>query len=145
MTGPPFVAPATKTWYKRIQMPSWIPPNFLFAPVWTTLYALMGVSLSRVVKSGASTANLATKLWAVHYGLNLLWPPIFFGLKYLRLGLVINCFLVGTLGAILPIFHRIDPLSAYLQIPYLAWLLFATKLNQTICKLNPTLDGVNTA
>lgn len=141
----PFAIPATKSWYRRIPLPSWTPPSFVFAPVWTVLYGLMGISVSRIVKSGAPAANLATKIWALHYALNMLWPMIFFGLKRLRLGLIINISLVSSLGLIIPIFYRIDPLSACLQIPYFLWLLFATKLNETICKLNPTLGGVNGA
>lgn len=134
-----------QSWYNRIPLPSWNPPKAVFAPVWTTLYTLMGISVSRIVASGSPSANVATRLWGLHYGLNLIWAPIFFGLKRLRLGLIINLLLVTTLGYTLRLFHSIDPLSAYLQIPYLLWLVFATKLNQSICKLNPTVDGSNEA
>lgn len=146
-TGTPIVIRATKTWYNRIALPSWTPPNFVFAPVWTLLYGLMGFSLSRIINSNVSetTRHAAKVLWAVHYSLNLLWAPAFFGLKYLRLGLVINYFLVATLSLTISHFHRIDPLAAYLQIPYFLWLIYATKLNQSICKLNPTVGGVNEA
>jgi len=142
--GTPIVIPATKTWYKRIARPSWTPPNFVFGPTWTLLYGLMGVSVSRIVKA-SSNNNIAMKLWGLHYTLNLFWAPTFFGFQNLRLGLIINFLLLSTLGATLPLFHAIDPLSAYLQIPYLLWLIYATKLNQTICKLNPVVGGVNEA
>jgi len=89
--------------------------------------------------------NLATKLWTFHYALNVIWAPIFFGFQNLRLALIINVMLIASLGYILPIFYRIDALSAYLQVPYLMWLIFATILNQAICKLNPTVGGVNEA
>jgi benzodiazapine receptor len=145
VTGTPLVVRATKSWYKRISLPSWTPPNFVFGPVWTTLYGLMGVSVSRIVKSGAPTANAATKLWAIHYALNLIWAPIFFGMKRLRLGFIVNLVLIATLGLTMPLFHRIDPLSAYLQVPYFLWLIFATKLNESICCLNPTVGGMNAA
>jgi benzodiazapine receptor len=143
-SGTPIVVRATKSWYNRIPLPSWTPPNFVFAPVWTTLYGLMGVSVSRILKS-VGRDNIAMKLWAVHYVLNLVWAPVFFGFQQLRLGLAINVFLISTLSVIIPLFHRIDPLSAYLQVPYLLWLLYATKLNQSICKLNPMVEGVNEA
>ena len=144
-TGSPLVARATKSWYRRISLPTWTPPNYAFAPVWTTLYGLMGYSISRIVKSTSPTANVATKFWTLHYALNLFWAPVFFGFQYLRLGLIINLLLIATLGMILPLYHQIDPLSAYLQIPYLMWLIFATKLNQSICKLNPMVGGSNEA
>lgn len=151
-TGTPFVLRATKSWYTRIALPIWTPPNYIFGPIWTSLYGLMGYSLSRIISKScnASTTtsiiNGVIKLWIIHYVLNLLWSPIFFGMKRLRLGLIINLCLLTTLIAVLPLYYSIDPISAYLQLPYLAWLLFATALNQAICKLNPTtLDGNNDA
>ena len=80
------------------------------------------------------------KLWYAHYALNLSWAPIFFGLQKFRLGLLISILLVVTLGTILPLYHAIDPLAAYLQMPYMGWLLFATVLNYKFCVLNP-FDG----
>lgn len=144
-TGTPTVVKATKSWYKRIPLPSWTPPNFVFAPVWTLLYGLMGVSVSRIVNAGVSSNTNALNLWKLHYILNLIWAPLFFGFQYLRVGLVINFGLVTTLLAVLKLFHAIDPVAAYLQIPYLLWLLYATKLNQAICKLNPAKEGLNNA
>ena len=143
-TGTPIVIRATTSWYKRIDLPSWTPPNFVFAPVWTLLYGLMGVSVSRIIKAGAKNNN-ALNLWTLHYILNLSWAPIFFGFQYLRLGLIINVALISTLVVTLKQFFYIDPIAAYLQVPYLLWLLYATKLNQAICKLNPTVGGINEA
>lgn len=102
------------------------------------------MSVSRIVNAGVSSSN-ALKLWQVHYVLNLLWAPLFFGFQYLRVGLVINFALVSTLLVILKLFYAIDPVAAYLQVPYLLWLLYATKLNQAICKLNPMINGMNEA
>lgn len=143
-TGTPIVVRATKTWYNRIPLPSWTPPNFVFAPVWTLLYGLMGVSVSRIMAAGVSSSN-ALNLWKIHYVLNLLWAPLFFGFQYLRVGLVINFALVSTLLVIMKLFYAIDPVSAYLQLPYFLWLIYATKLNQAICKLNPMINGMNEA
>lgn len=95
-TGTPIVVRATKSWYKRIPLPSWTPPNFVFGPVWTLLYGLMGVSVSRIVKASTANSN-ALNLWKVHYILNLLWAPLFFGFQYLRVGLFINVALVLSL------------------------------------------------
>lgn len=137
-TGTPFVIRATKSWYRHLNLPSWTPPSGSFAPVWTVLYGLMGVSVSRIVKA-SSSSNPALKLWTLHYALNMVWPVVFFGLKQLRLGLMINLSLVTSLGFIIPLFHRIDPLSAYLLLPYLLWLSFANVLNLVVCRNNP--DG----
>jgi tryptophan-rich sensory protein len=142
--GTPIVIRATKSWYKRIPLPGWTPPNFVFAPVWTILYSLMGVSVSRILKAGVLNNNVID-LWKVHFALNVVWAPVFFGFQYLRLGLLINIALVSTLLIVLRLFYSIEPVAAYLQVPYLLWLLYATKLNQAICKLNPTIGGINEA
>eukprot|EP00804_Cyclotella_cryptica_P016216 CCRYP_005711-RA/>CCRYP_005711-RA protein AED:0.04 eAED:0.06 QI:1328/0/0.33/1/0/0/3/0/344 len=143
--GTPIVIRATKSWYKRIPLPEWTPPNFVFAPVWTILYSLMGVSVSRVLKAGISNNSNVMNLWKVHYALNIVWAPVFFGFQYLRLGLFINVALVSTLIVVLRLFYSTDPVAAYVQVPYLLWLLYATKLNQAICALNPTIGGINEA
>jgi tryptophan-rich sensory protein len=104
----------------------------------------MGVSVSRILKAGVLNNNVID-LWKVHYALNVVWAPVFFGFQYLRLGLLINIALVSTLLIVLRLFYSIDPVAAYLQVPYLLWLLYATKLNQAICKLNPTIGGINEA
>ena len=132
-SGAPIVAKAQK-WYRRIPLPSWTPPNFIFSPVWTLLYGLMGVSVSRVAKSDNPLTNLAMKLWACHYALNVSWAAIFFGFQKLRWGLITNYLLILSLGYTLRIFWQIDPLSAYLQLPYLTWVLFATGLNQAVSR-----------
>jgi len=146
-SGAAVVMPATKagSWYQKINLPTWTPPNSIFAPVWTMLYAAMGVAASRVCKiSGVKSPPMV--LWACHYVLNLLWAPVFFGMKRLRLGMAINYLLLSSLVAVMIMFYQVDPLSAFLLIPYLAWTIFATFLNGEICKLNPTdKNGMNNA
>mmetsp|Transcript_439 Transcript_439/g.493 ORF Transcript_439/g.493 Transcript_439/m.493 type:complete len:186 (+) Transcript_439:455-1012(+) len=103
--------------------------------------------------AGTTTATAITKnptaalvLWGLHFGLNVAWVPIFFGLQRLRLGLIVSCILVATLLFIIPVFYLIDPLAAYLLIPYGIWLSFATfALNVAVCRLNPTENGYNNA
>lgn len=138
----PIVMKATKSWYNRIALPSWRPPNFLFAPVWTFLYTTMGYAAWRVAQT-AGMNSIHMKLWTAHFALNMLWAPVFFGLQCFRFGLFISLGMVGTLAIVLPLFYQNNPLSCYLLLPYMAWLLFATKLNQTICKLNPMVNGTN--
>ena len=148
-SGALIVAPATKSggWYEKIDLPSWVPPNGLFAPVWTTLYACMGVAAARVYKlSNGGLSSAPMILWAVHYALNLAWAPAFFGKQMLRLAQAINIALISTLLPIIVMYYRLDRLSAYLLVPYLVWTTFATVLNGAICRRNPTSkDGINDA
>jgi len=147
-SGAVIVAPATKSggWYEKIDLPPWVPPNRLFAPVWTALYACMGVAAARVYKlSGGGLSSPPMIMWAAHYAINLAWAPAFFGKQMLRLGQAINFALISTLVPIIVMYYRLDPLSAYLLLPYLAWTTFATVLNGAICKRNPTSGGMNEA
>ena len=139
----PLVFKATSTWYRKISLPPWTPPDRVFGPVWTGLYACMGIAVSRVLQrlpaGVVAWKSPAVGLWILHYALNLSWAPIFFGAKRLRLGLWINYLLMGTLGAgVIPMFAAIHRPSALLLVPYALWLLYATVLNQAICRRNPT-------
>lgn len=146
VTGTPIVIKATKKggWYRRIGLPTWTPPDRIFAPVWTILYSCMGYAFSRI---GRSTGFLSAPaiLWLVHYALNLSWAPMFFGMQRLRLALFVNWGMLATLSAIIPWYWRIDRVAGMLLLPYAAWLIFATALNAEICRLNPTVNGYNEA
>lgn len=155
----PIVIGATKTWYRRIDLPAWTPPDQLFGPVWTVLYACMGVAVARVVQQMAATVATATTttppllwthptivLWMGHFLLNVTWAPVFFGLQRLRAALLMNYGLLASLCfGILPRFASSNALSAWLLVPYAVWLLYATALNQAVCRLNPTVKGYNNA
>lgn len=141
-TGTPIVVKAINSWYRRIALPPWTPPDRVFAPVWTTLYACMGVAACRIYKLMGLNSP-AMKLWFVHYLLNLMWAPAFFGLKRLRWGHFINMGLLGTLLGVFSLISRQDPVSVCLLVPYFLWVVFAAMLNFAICKLNPTNKGYN--
>ncbi|KAL7526456.1 hypothetical protein ACHAWF_001777 [Thalassiosira exigua] len=146
LSAPLFVIRATSSWYlQAVAPPVADAPQFHIQPgVDPTLWhdGRLGFTGCQIIVAFGGDRN--KKLRIIHYALNLAWAPIFFGLKCLHLGLVVNLFLVATLGAVLPLFHKIDPMAAYLLVPYFLWLIFATKLNQAICKLlNPMVDGVN--
>jgi benzodiazapine receptor len=150
--GTPFVIAATKSWYERIPKPKWTPPNFVFAPVWLTLYTLIGlVSFRMTYLLPMRTCitklcyRLTVTLFGIHYVLNIIWAPIFFGGKRLRLGHVLNILLIATLLPVLYGFYQMDQLSALLLLPYLIWLVVAAALSDGICKLNPTTKGYNNA
>ena len=143
--GVPTVAKAVDTWYRKIDLPSWTPPDRLFAPIWTLLYACMGVAASRVYEKTSNLLCPPLIAWYIHFALNLSWVPVFFGMKRLRMGMVINSLMLVTLGITIPLFYRSNPLSGLLLLPYLAWNSFATILNSSICRRNPTENGYNEA
>ena len=142
--GTPFVIRATQTWYRRIPLPDWTPPDRIFAPTWTTLYAMMGVAAARVARI-SGVASLQVLHFVAHYCLNLMWAPVFFGLQKLRFALFMNFALIASLAVLIVQYAAVSRSSALLLLPYMAWLLFATALNVAICKLNPTSQGYSNA
>ena len=129
--GTPFVVKATNSWYSDptvLKLPSWTPPNKIFMPVWTALYGLIGFAGFRAASNGALPG-----LAVGHYVANLLWAPLFFGLKKLKLAAVLQFGLLGSLAAVWSSFKK----DARLLVPYAAWLAYATVLNLAICRLNP--------
>ena len=135
----PFVIDAVKTWYGRIPLPSWCPPNGIFAPVWLALYSMIGIAASRVaaIKGWKSPIMI---MWGCHYVMNLIWAPLFFGMAKLRAACIVNAALVASMVPIIYNFYAVDPTAAFLLLPYTVWITFATALNVAICKLNP-MDG----
>lgn len=144
------VAPATKQggWYRKINLPSWNPPDWLFGPVWTFLYSCMGIAVSKIYstsKISSTTKTLLLLFWLIHFALNLSWAPTFFGLQQFKPALIISTLMVITLLTTIPLFYTVNPMSGLLLLPYLCWITFATVLNYDICKRNPTKDGYNDA
>ena len=142
--GTPFVIRATQTWYRRISLPAWTPPDRVFAPTWTTLYAMMGVATAQVARTSGVTSP-AVLLFMAHYCLNVMWAPVFFGLQKLRFALSMNFALIASLSVLIVQYAAVSRSSALLLLPYMAWLVFATTLNVAICKLNPTSQGYSNA
>ena len=123
-------------YYSRLQKPSWAPPGWLFGPVWTLLYALMGVAAWLVAGKADSASRTPLVLWSVQLGLNATWTPVFFGLRAPGLALV-NIVLLwfALVGTVIAFFSR-RPLAGVLLIPYLSWVTFATALNFAIWHQN---------
>lgn len=139
LLGVPFVVKATSRWYRKLTLPTWTPPDRVFAPVWTTLYACMGVAFPYFRVQVAERQVFLTALWSAHMILNYLWAPVFFGLKRLRMGLWMNVALLGTLFVYMKEIwaHTMEKrLLLVLLGPYFVWLVFATVLNARICQLN---------
>lgn len=126
------------TWYVTLQKPGFTPPGWLFAPVWTALYVLMGVAAGLVnADAAAGTAKKpALQLFALQLGLNGLWSVLFFGLRNPTLALAEIIVLWLAIAFTLVRFYRIQSTAAYLLLPYLLWVSFAGLLNGAIALLN---------
>ncbi len=124
------------SWYQTIEKPPFNPPSWVFGPAWTFLYLLMGISLYLIWKSEHPLKNQATWLFIVQLFLNGLWSPVFFGLESPLLGLIVIIPLWIAVLICIWVFLRIDRIAAYLMVPYLLWVSFATLLNASIWYLN---------
>lgn len=122
-------------WYASLKKPSWSPPSWLFAPVWITLYVLMGIASWRVWVRGRP--DDAMLLYGLQLVLNFAWSFIFFKAHSLRWSLINIASLLSVLAATVSAFYRVDHTAAYLMAPYLAWVAFATALNAAIYFENP--------
>jgi benzodiazapine receptor len=129
-----FTEPSIPTWYAALAKPSFSPPNWLFAPVWTTLYILMGVAASRVWKITGWSKEIG--FWTAQLVLNFFWSAIFFSLHQVGAALVEMGALWLLIAATLVLFWRRDRVAGLLFVPYLAWVSFAFALNLAIWQLN---------
>lgn len=125
-------------WYATLNKPFFNPPNWIFAPVWTTLYTLMGIALYLVWLKGYKNKNIkpAINLFLLHLVLNAGWSLIFFGLQNLTLALIVILILWLMIAKLILMFNKINKYSAYLLVPYLLWVSFATLLNFSLLILN---------
>lgn len=136
----------TKKLFERLKMPSWRPPRWVFAPVWTSLYTSMGYA-SYLIYRDCGGFNGDARLPLTIYGTNLIanwaWSPIFF--KYQRFGVafgvaqIINITAVGMVVH----FYKINPHAAYLVVPYCMWLCLATALGYVIYRDNKDLPKIS--
>lgn len=124
------------TWYAFLNKPPFNPPNWLFAPVWTTLFTLMGISLFLVIKKQKILFSRPVKIFLIHLVINAFWSIVFFGLKQLGLAFLVIIALWAMIFYIIKIFYKIDKRASYLLYPYLAWVSFASILNFSLWLLN---------
>ncbi|HXU27002.1 MAG TPA: TspO/MBR family protein [Bacteroidia bacterium] len=126
-----------KGWFLTLQKPFFNPPNYLFGPVWTVLYILMGISLYLIVQSANSSfKKRALIIFGIQLFLNFWWSFIFFQFHLLGVALLeIICMWLCIIATIVS-FSKVDKRAAYLQVPYLLWVSFATTLNAAIWYLN---------
>ena len=127
------------TWYPTLIKPSFNPPNWLFAPVWTLLFIMMGIAAGMIWNHLENQRELVKKallFFTVQLLLNALWSYLFFGLNNVLLALIEVILLWLVIYETFHIFKKIDKKAAYLFIPYLIWVAFAAVLNGSIYYLN---------
>jgi benzodiazapine receptor len=127
-------AGSVHTWYAALNAPPGTPPNWVFAPVWTTLYVMIGVAGWLVWRRAGPTRGLL--LWGWQLGANALWSPAFFGLHSPLLALGVMAVLLALIVLTIDGFRRIRRPAAWLMLPYLLWCCYATYLNAGFWWLN---------
>lgn len=125
-------------WYQTLAKPAFNPPSWIFAPVWTLLYLLMGISTFLVwrKKPADAAVKVALACFILQLVFNAIWTPIFFGAKQPLVAFGDIVLLWLAIAATIISFYRVSKLSAILLIPYIIWVSFAVVLNAAICMLN---------
>ncbi|MEW9616982.1 TspO/MBR family protein [Shinella sp. S4-D37] len=121
-------------WYRSLAKPAFNPPDWVFAPVWSLLYAIIGVVGARTWL--ALRRSMAMRLWFAQMIFNFAWSPVFFGLHDPASAMIVILGLLVCVAAFIAVSWRQDRTAALLFAPYLAWVAFATALNAAILLLN---------
>ena len=131
-------APNIPTWYAGLVKPGFTPPNWVFGPVWTLLYAMMAFALWRILSLPGDRVGRkpAVTAFFVQLALNALWSWAFFGAHSPLAGLVVIFVLIVAIIATIRAFWALDHVAAYLLVPYLAWVCYATALTAAVWRLN---------
>jgi len=138
VVGSFFTVSAIDGWYKFLIKPVFSPPNWIFGPVWLTLYTLMGLALFIVWQKRLDSKNVRFAFWffIIHLVFNALWSVVFFGFQDIRFAFVVILILWMMIAVLMLKFYKINRVSAYLLMPYFLWVSFATILNYSIWQLN---------
>lgn len=134
--GSYFTIPNINTWYFYLNKPSFNPPNWIFSPVWLTLYTLIGISFYLFHKKDKFKSKNVYFLYGFHIFLNCIWSILFFWMHQILFALIDLLLLITTLIILMKYFYKLQKISFYLLIPYLMWISFATILNYNILILN---------
>ena len=134
MIGSYATATFKEPWYSEIILPSFNPPSWVFAPVWTTLYLMMSIAIWKIWKNSFNTRIL--KIYFIHLFFNSTWSIVFFGFHLIGLALVNLIIILIFIIFLMKKYLIRDKISFYLMIPYLAWSSFALILNSSIFLLN---------
>ncbi|HWB34176.1 MAG TPA: TspO/MBR family protein [Candidatus Paceibacterota bacterium] len=138
LIGTIFTAPSIPSWYATLVRPTLAPPNWIFAPVWTTLFFLMGIAAFLVARAGADRryVRAALVIFFIQLALNVGWSFLFFGLKSPAMAALEIVLLWLAIAASIWAFARVSRAAAWLLLPYIAWVTFAAYLNVAIWLLN---------
>jgi translocator protein len=130
--------PEIAVWYAGLVKPSWTPPPVVFPIAWTLLYALMAVSFWRLWNSETRIRERtqAMTLFLIQLALNALWSPVFFGFHGTRTALVVIMALLVAIAATIRAAFRVNRLAAWLLVPYLLWVAYATTINIGVVAMN---------
>ncbi len=129
-------------WFDDLIKPAIYPPPAVFGIMWSIFYAMMGLSLALIASArGAAGRGVAIAVFAMQFVTNLAWSPVFFGAHQITGALIIIAVLDVLVIITIVLFRKIRPLAAWLLVPYLAWVLFATALNYEFLRANPDADG----
>ena len=128
-----------ETWYPTLIKPDWTPPNWIFAPVWSTLFILMGISTFLVWREGFDKRNvkIALGVYVIQFALNLMWSWTFFGLQSPLFGFIVIVVLWIAIFANIVVYARVSKIAAAILIPYIVWVTIASVLNFSVYVLNP--------
>jgi benzodiazapine receptor len=135
--GSVFAFPALTPWYAQLAKPFFAPPNWVFAPVWILLYALMGWTLYLVLESRHAERKRALAFFGIQLSLNAVWSFAFFGLRSPVAGFLVIVLLLASIAACLASFNKFSRKAFWLFVPYAAWVSFASLLNAAVWLLNP--------
>jgi len=130
--------PSIPTWYASLQKPAFNPPNWIFGPVWTTLFIMMGVAAFLVWDKGLEKkeVRVALAVFGLQLILNVFWSVLFFGMQSPVYAFIDIIMLWASILATIIYFHGISAAAAYLLVPYILWVSFASILNLSIVILN---------
>jgi len=133
--GSAVTAASVAEWYPTLAKPWFTPPGWIFGPVWTALYVMMGVAVFLVWRRGEGRAP-ALWAFAVQLALNALWSPAFFGMRSVAAGMIVIALLLPAIAVTTVLFFRRSKAAGVLMLPYLTWTSFATVLNAALLSMN---------
>lgn len=136
LAGSVFTSKSIPNWYDQLQKPSITPPSWVFGPVWTLLYALMGISASIISQKKEQGKSVGMTVFYLQLLLNFLWTVIFFGMRSPFAGLVEIFILWIFIAVTIILFWKLSPSAALLLVPYLLWTSFASVLNFQFWRIN---------
>ncbi|MBN1604220.1 MAG: tryptophan-rich sensory protein [Chitinispirillaceae bacterium] len=136
LSGGAITSTSVSTWYRKLRKPSFNPPSWIFGPVWTTLYAIMGIAAASIAQNREKDTTSANALFGTQLLLNFLWTVLFFGLRSPFAAFVEITVLHIAILLTISTYWRLSKKAAFLMIPYILWVSFASLLNYKVWRLN---------